>query len=221
MREGRLRRMARPAPDARPDDLVTLRQAAALVGRTIDTLRDWRERYGLRDWRDTSTKGSLSLVSRDEVLTIAARVAALRPDASGAVDTIVVPMGAPSGRGGNRSPTHPDPLVPIGTPSTSAELAALPVLLSPLLADLSGERDRLRRERDDALAALAAARDRVRELETLVAHGRRSSLQAERDRLCSTLAPAPTTSPAPPSSTSSTAPGKQSPRKAKQGKRKR
>jgi hypothetical protein len=201
--------MARP--DARPDDLLTLRQAAALVNRTVDTVRDWRERYGLRDWRDASTKGSLSLVSRDELLSVAARVAALRPDASGAVDAVVVPIGKASGSSGGRSQTPPDPLVPMGT----GELAALPSLLAPLLAELSGERERLRRERDDALAANAALRDRVRELETLVAHGRRSSLQTERDRLTGALAP-----PAPSAPTASESRAKQARKgKAKRGKR--
>lgn len=202
--------MARP--DARPDDLVTLRQAAALVNRTVDTVRDWRERYGLRDWRDPTAKGALSLVSKDELLSVAARVAALRPDASGAVDAVVVPIGKASGSSGSRPQTSPDPLVPMGT----GELATLPSLLSPLLAELSGERELLRRERDAALAANAALRDRVRELETLVAHGRRSSLQAERDRL--TGAPASPTPSAPPASEPATKQGRKA--KAKRAKRK-
>jgi len=199
-------------PDARPDDLVTLRQAAALVNRTVDTVRDWRERYGLRDWRDPTAKGALSLVSKDELLSVAARVAALRPDASGAVDAVVVPIGRASGPSGSRPQTSPDPLVPMGT----GELATLPSLLSPLLAELSGERELLRRERDTALAANAALRDRVRELETLVAHGRRSSLQAERDRLTGApTSPAPS---APPASEPAAKQGRKA--KAKRAKRK-
>jgi hypothetical protein len=212
--------MARPAPDARPDDLVTLRQAAALVGRTVDTLRDWRERYGLRDWRDSSTRGAPSLVSRGEVLAVAARVAALRPDASGVVDAIVVPMGKPSGRGGDRPHGNPDTPVPMGTPSSSLSPAGLPGVLSPLLAELAGEREHLRRERDAAGAAAAALRDRVRELETLILHGRRSSLQAERERLAAVLAPSPVPPPPPPAPAKGATARASGKHKGKRGKRK-
>jgi hypothetical protein len=63
-------------------------------------------------------------------------------------------------------------------------------LVADLVADLRAERNRLQGERDTArastMAAEAEARTlalRVATLEALVADGRRSALQAERDRL--------------------------------------
>jgi hypothetical protein len=168
-----------PQTDARPDDLLPLRAAAALVGRTVDTIRDWRTRYGLRDWRDPTKKGAPSLVSRADLLTVAARAAAARPDASGVVDGVVVPSGSLSRRepSSSTSPqTSPQGGSPDGVPYPLASLA-------PILAELAGERDRLRVERDTATAAALALRDRVTELETLLVLGRRSAVEDEARRI--------------------------------------
>lgn len=185
---------------ARPDDLISLRQAATLVGRSVDTLRDWRERYGLRDWRDASTRTAPSLVSRGDVLAIAARIASTRPDVDGVIDGVVL-SGSPSGQegvlGGDGAHTSSYPLAPIGAGSGTA-------LVQALFADLQGERDRLRQERDEAVASVAATqRDRDRlairlaELEAMVAHGRRAALDDERARLLARGQPSTTQEPRP------------------------
>jgi hypothetical protein len=191
--------MATRAP-SRPDDLVSLRQAAALVGRSVDTVRDWRERYGLKDWRDPSTRTAPSAFSRGDVLAIAARIASTRPDVDGVIDGVIL-SGSPSGQAGvpsgGGSETSSYPLAPIGTGSGTA-------LVQALFADLQGERDRLRQERDEAVASVVATqreRDRLAirlaELETVVAHGRRAALDEERARLLTRGQPAPSQEPKP------------------------
>ena len=55
----------------KPDDLITFRDASALIGHCDATLRRWRDRNGLQDWRDTSNPSSASLVSRADVLAMA------------------------------------------------------------------------------------------------------------------------------------------------------
>jgi len=222
---GRLRRMARrpasPSPpvDPRPVDLLPLRSAAALVGRTVDTIRDWRTRYGLRDWRDPTKKGAPSLVSKEELLTVAARAAAARPDASGVVDGVVVPSGSLSRRepSASTSPqTSPHGGSPDGGPYPLATLA-------PILAELAGERDRLRVERDTATAAALALRDRVTELETLLVLGRRSAVEDEARRIRTrrrgpAASPAPATPPPPPAPAPPQS-SKKKPAKQKKGRR--
>jgi hypothetical protein len=179
---------------SRPDDLLTLRQAASLVGRSIDTLRRWRGEHGLRDWREASDSTAPSLVSRAEVIDLVARLAASRPDAAGIVDAVGIPIGdplaqtpTPASLARPRIPNRP----PVPTPMHTLDLVA--VLVADLRAErdrLQGERDRLQVERDTARASMVAAEVearalafRVAMLEALVADGRRSALQAERDRL--------------------------------------
>jgi len=175
----------------RPDDLLTLRQAASLVGRSIDTLRRWRGEHGLRDWREASDPSAPSLVSRAEVIDLVARLAASRPDAAGVVDAVGIPIGdplaqtpTPASLARPRIPRTDPTLTPLHTPPHTLALVA------DLVADLRAERNRLQGERDTArastMAAEAEARTlalRVATLEALVADGRRSALQAERDRL--------------------------------------
>jgi hypothetical protein len=176
---------------SRPDDLLTLRQAAELVGRSVDTLRRWRGEHGLRDWREASDPSAPSLVSRAEVIDLVARLAASRPDAAGVVDAVGIPMGdplaqtpTPASLARPRIPRTDPTLTPLHTPPHTLALVA------DLVADLRAERNRLQGERDTArastMAAEAEARTlalRVATLEALVADGRRSALQAERDRL--------------------------------------
>jgi hypothetical protein len=195
--------MARPS---RPDDLLTLRQASGLVGRSIDTLRRWRREHGLRDYRDPADPSAPSLLSRAEVVDLAARLAADRPDLRGIVDAVAFssddPLAAaitPASQAPVRLPGSASLAIP-SAPSTFA-------LVADLAADLRVERDRLRAERDRLRAEVEAARAetdrvwgelraaavRVATLETLVADGRRSALDAERER----LRPKPPTPPKP------------------------
>ena len=172
---------------SRPDDLLTLRQAASLVGRSVDTLRRWRGEHGLRDWREASDSTAPSLVSRGELLDLMARLSASRPDAAGVVDAVGIPIGdplaqtpTPASLARPRIPNRP----PVPTPMHTLDLVA------DLVADLRAERDRLQVERDTARASTVAAEVearalafRVATLEALVLDGRRSALQVERDRL--------------------------------------
>lgn len=166
---------------ARPDDLLTLKQAATLLGRSVDTLRRWRRERGLRDWRDPADRSAPTLVSRADVIDIAAAVAAERPDLAGVVDAVTWSPDDPLAATPSPASLAPERLpgsasLAIGGPSAVA-------LVAELAADLRGERDRLRAERDAARAEAEQARARVIALEALIAHGRRSALDAERVKL--------------------------------------
>jgi len=58
--------------DTRPTDLISQREAAALIGRGIDTVRRWRREHGLRVFRGDS-HNSPAMVSRAELLALAGR----------------------------------------------------------------------------------------------------------------------------------------------------
>lgn len=168
--------MAHPS---RPDDLLTMRQASALVGRSIDTLRRWRREHGLRDYRDAADPTAPSLLSRRETVDLAARLAADRPDLRGIVDAVAF--------------ASDDPLAALVTPASSAPMrlpgaasltsSASLALVADLAADLRSERDRLRAERDEAVAESRSLAVRVAVLEALIVDGRRAGLEAERERL--------------------------------------
>lgn len=188
------------ARSSRPEDLLTMRQASALVGRSIDTLRRWRREHGLMDYRDAADPTAPSLLSRAEVVDLAARLAADRPDPRGIVDAVAFPSGDPLAAGVTPASTAPARLP--GSASLAGPSSASLALVADLAADLRAERDRLRAERDAARAEADAARAeadrargdlralavRVAALETLVADGRRSALEAERERLRPTAA---------------------------------
>ena len=177
------------ARSSRPDDLLTMRQASGLVGRSIDTLRRWRREHGLRDYRDAADPSAPSLLSRAEVVDLAARLAADRPDLRGIVDAVAFSSDDPLAAAltpASQAPVRLPGAASLGIPSAPSTFA----LVADLAADLRAERDRLRGERDAARAEADAARaelhaltSRVAVLETLVADGRRSALDAERERL--------------------------------------
>lgn len=176
------------ARSSRPDDLLTMRQASGLVGRSVDTLRRWRREHGLRDYRDAADLSAPSLLSRAEVVDLAARLAAERPDHRGIVDAVAFPSDDPLA--GSVTPASQAPVRLPGAASLAGPSSASLALVADLAADLRAERDRLRAERDAARAEADAARaelhaltSRVAVLETLVADGRRSALDAERERL--------------------------------------
>jgi len=161
-----------------PADVMTLRQAAELVGRSVDTLRRWRAEHGLRDWRNTADMSSPSLVSRSDVLALVARLQAGRPGADGIVDGVVV-----GSADADRIGTYLRPAPAGGS-----------ALVAGLVDDLRAQRDTAQAalvlERDRAQAAVdaldAARRDtlelvaRLTRLETLVLSGKVRALEAER-----------------------------------------
>lgn len=58
---------------AKPNDLITQREAAALVGRGVDSIRRWRREYGLEVFRDEHPTAP-AMVSRAQVLAFAGQV---------------------------------------------------------------------------------------------------------------------------------------------------
>jgi len=164
-----------------PDDLLTLKQAAALAGKSVDTLRRWRGEHGLRDYRDPTDRTAPSVFSRSELLDLLGRLAGRRGSADGIVDGVIVD---------DADPMH----TPVQTRPQTA--TASPLVLS-LVDDLRALRDRLQasadaeRERaDKAVAELDGARRqalelavRLSRLEGLVMLGRSKDLDAERARL--------------------------------------
>jgi len=184
----------------RPADLLTLREAASLVQRSPNTIRRWRAEHGLRDYRDAADPTAPSLVSRAELLDLAARVEATRGGADGVIVGVSIdptdPLAATPSPA-SRAPARR----PVSTPHGQAAgtLARVDLaLVGELAAALRADRDRALAERDAAVAELDRARlavaelgARVATLETLVADGRRASLLAERDRLTARRGPPP------------------------------
>jgi len=178
------RRVPTSPTDPLPDDLLTLRAAAALAGRSIDTVRRWRSEHGLRDYRDPADPSAPSTFSRSELLDLLARVSARRPAAAGADYIDGVAMGS--------AEPLPSPL-----PTRPPAMSAPPALIQQLVEDLRADRARLlddvvseRARADAASAALDAARRdalelgvRLARLETLLVSGRASALEAARTKL--------------------------------------
>lgn len=178
--------------DPLPDDLLTLRAAATLAGRSADTLRRWRGTHGLRDYRDTTDPTAPSVFSRSELLDVLARVNARRP---AAVDT----DGAPYIDGVAMGSAEPLPTpLPTRPPTLGATGGGAALVLVHQLVDrLQGEAERLlaetqaeRARADAAVAALDGARRetlelavRLERLETLLLGGKASALEAERMKL--------------------------------------
>ena len=64
----------------RPDDLVVLKEAAVLVGRSVNTMRLWVRNGELTGWREIEgDPNSRLLLSRQEVLLLAARAKPVHP----------------------------------------------------------------------------------------------------------------------------------------------
>jgi hypothetical protein len=171
-----------PAHAPLPDDLLTLRAAAAMAGRSADTLRRWRATHGLRDYRDPADPTAPSTFSRSELLDLLARVNARKaPPGADYIDGVVVPA--------DPVPTRPAVSSTVETPTAA--------LLRLLVDDLRADRDRLlaeaqtdRARADAAAAALDAARRdtlalavRLEHLETLLLSGKARALDAERAKL--------------------------------------
>jgi hypothetical protein len=165
--------------DPLPDDLLTLRAAAALAGRSVDTLRRWRSTHGLRDYRDPSDPTAPSTFSRSELLDLLARLNARRaPPGADYIDGVIVPA--------DPVPTRPAVSSTVETPTAA--------MLRLLVDDIRADRDRMhavaqteRDRADTAGAALDAARQdtltlavRLERLETLLLSGKASALEAER-----------------------------------------
>lgn len=112
-------------------DLVTLRDAARLSGKSVDTLRRWIRAGRLPAQRAGADHNAPVLVARGDVQALVIADASAPMHASGAV----------SAAGGHQ-------------PMQSGELAAV----RAHLADVLAQRDGLRRERDEARAELAAVR---------------------------------------------------------------
>ena len=62
--------------DPVPTDLLHIRDAAALAGKSVDTVRRWRGAHGLRDYRDTRAPSSPSLFSRSDLMALIAGLSA-------------------------------------------------------------------------------------------------------------------------------------------------
>lgn len=142
-----------PVDTARPDDLIPLPEAAALVDRSVSSLRSWVRAGRLVKWReDPDDTGSRVLVSRAELLALAAR------------DLDPTP-----GRPARRPPTDEAAL-----PGDLAELAKL-------RAELEGARLVLEATREH-LAELRIARGEALVGERQRAEAERSRADAERAR---------------------------------------
>ena len=153
--------------DPRPGDLVTLREASLLTGRSARTIRRWRDEGKLRTWAAREGAGAPPVVSRAELDTVAA--------------TAAVAATAPRALGGQRTRTT-------AAAATGWERAV--DALRHERDDLVAQRDGLRRERDDArgeAARLAAEvselRRRLEAVERELAGGVRGLLTTARRRL--------------------------------------
>jgi hypothetical protein len=147
-------------------------------------LRRWREKHGLRDYRDPADPTAPSVFSRSELLDVLARVNAHRPASADYIDGVAV---------GSADPL-PTPVPTRPATSGALQTGAATALLHTLVEDLRSDRDRLlaetqaeRARADAAAAALDDARRetlgiavRLERLETLLLSGRASALEAER-----------------------------------------
>lgn len=59
-----------------PNDLVTLKEAMALTGKSKATIRRWRDLKGLEDHRDSGSRTAPSLFSKRQLLAVAGLVTA-------------------------------------------------------------------------------------------------------------------------------------------------
>lgn len=178
--------------EPKPIDLIGIRDAATLAGRSVDTLRRWRGEHGLRDYRDPRDPSAPSAFSRSELLALLTRLAAVQARRAGSdvVDAVLEP---------------PTAVAPIPTrPHLAAGGGGVPVLVQVLVDDLRAvlerqraEIDRLTSELGTERARAAAAVDariaaienaaelgrRLARLEALVVGGKAKALEAEARRL--------------------------------------
>ena len=170
----------------RPSDLLTLKQAGQLVGRSASTVRRWRIEHGLHDWRDaTHPHSAPSLVSAADVRAIAAKLDAVSPGV--AYTPYAEPARGEPSRFQSTRETH--------TPDVFTDSAHTDRLLDTLETErerLSVECDRLRTQLTQARLDASNSQARIATLESLLADGTRDAIAAERARLLAVRAPART-----------------------------
>ena len=153
--------------DPRPGDLVSLREASLLTGRSARTIRRWRDEEKLRTWAAREGAGAPPMVSRAELDTVAA--------------TAAVAATAPRAPGGQR--TRP---TAAAAPGWEKAVDALAHERDDLLAQRDGLARRLdAREAELATvrADLADTRRRLEAVERELAGGVRGLLTSARKRL--------------------------------------
>lgn len=133
--------------DRRPDDLLPLLDACALVGRSLSTLRAWIRAGELTAHRETPAANARVLVSRAELLSLAT-------------------VGAISAAPGRRPPPPPSPSAPPPSERLLEELLlahrATVATLTDRCADLRTEADTWRGRAEAAEAEAAALREILR-----------------------------------------------------------
>jgi len=161
--------------DPVPTDLLHIRDAAALAGKSVDTVRRWRGAHGLRDYRDTRTPSSSSLFSRSDIMALIARLSA--PHDLAVIDGVLA-----GSAGGLPRPVTTSP----GGALVHVMVEDLRTQRDRAQAELEGERTRAQVAVDALDAARAQTLDlavRLARLETLVATGGKTALSGERARL--------------------------------------
>lgn len=161
--------------DPVPTDLLHIRDAAALAGKSVDTVRRWRGAHGLRDYRDTRAPSSPSLFSRSDLMTLVAGLSA--PHDLAVIDGVLA-----GSAGGLPRPVTTSP----GGALVHVMVEDLRTQRDRAQAELEGERTRAQVAVDALDAARAQTLDlavRLARLETLVATGGKNALNGERARL--------------------------------------
>lgn len=179
--------MPTPHAEPRPVDLITLKAAATLAGRSIDTVRRWRTEHGLRDYRDPADPSAPSAFSRAELLALLTRLASTRAARAGSdvVDAVLEPTGAvvpmPA-----RPPVAGAALVHVLVDDLRTHRDRLQADVDRLSAELTAERARAAaalEQRDEAQRRAVSLAERVGRLEGLIVGGKAKPLEAERKRL--------------------------------------
>lgn len=134
-----------------PTDLIPLKEACAILGKSPDTLRRWHKDKGITWRRELGNPSAPVLVSKAEVLRIAAEVAGV----SYPVVQPVVHAGGVATRGAGDAALT-------GAAVTSAMQAHL-ATLEGVVSDTRRERDALRAELDAARLELAGVRAQLAE----------------------------------------------------------
>jgi len=145
----------------KPHDPITIKEAAALAGKSLDTIRRWRKSKGLEGWREPGNPTAPVLLSKSQLLQVAADAAYAH--------TLAEPPSAPVKRKAAATSAW-----------TSAGVIAA---LQANLGDLRDERDHLRQvldstraEADQLRHELKDTRAKVRALEAQLNQGKRGLL---------------------------------------------
>ena len=147
----------------RPEDLISLKEAAAIVGRSVSTLRGWIRTGELQGYRELGEDpNSRLLVSRQELLALAARSKPVHP-------------------GGSRSEEDRSDSPDVSFPGGEKK-AARPAEERWMLATLTAEREGLRAVVEAQKLTIAALEARCRDLEAHM-HSERLRAGEHQDRL--------------------------------------